>query len=200
MAPATEYAFGDDWFFLRCRGCHAISIKHEYWHSADLGPDDKPSRTTEFFPSRVSRKTPDWQNSMDFIMMCPIEVNNLLHELYICLRNGCAASATMLVRSILEQMMIEKVGDHGSFKANLAQLQTHDFVSGMQREFIETALEAGHASIHRAYVPSPMDLTTLVDILEGIIQAVYVHSNQASVLKKRIPPRSTAIAKGKPKK
>jgi hypothetical protein len=52
-------------------------------------------------------------------------------------------------------------------------------------------LEAGHASIHRAYIPKTKQLVTLVDILENIISVVYIHPQKAAALKKGIPARKT---------
>jgi hypothetical protein len=58
-----------------------------------------------------------------------------------------------------------------------------------QKEIIETTLEVGHASIHRNYNPTRQDVTQVLDIAENIIQSIYVSTEQAKALKKRIPPR-----------
>ena len=51
-------------------------------------------------------------------------------------------------------------------------------------------LEAGHASIHRAFTPKKSDIVTLVDILEGhVLEVVYVQMPKAAELKKRIPKK-----------
>ncbi len=85
--------------------------------------------------------------------------------------------------------MIAKVGDLGSFSKHLSAFETSGFVSRVQRERLETILEAGHATIHRAFKPSQKDLITLVDIAESIIATVYLHEEMVARLKKRIPPR-----------
>src|SRR5262249_14461936 len=121
---------------------------------------------------------------------CPGEIYPLLTELYVCLQNECPTAAAMVVRAILERTMISAIGDQGSFSANLKKFASDGYVAAKQLQVIEPVLEAGHASIHRAFEPSQEDLVTIVDIMEAILQTVFVHPSQAAALKQRIPQRS----------
>lgn len=86
--------------------------------------------------------------------------------------------------------MIDKIGDQGTFAANIEEFEKQGYLSKKQKELVEPVLEAGHASIHRAYIPKTAELVTLVDILENIISVVYVHPQKAANLKKGIPVRA----------
>ncbi len=120
---------------------------------------------------------------------------HLLIEIYVALRNDQRALAAMGVRALLESIMIEKIGDQGMFLENLNKFEEAGYVSRIQRERLETILEAGHAAMHRLYNPSEEDLITLVDITESIVESIYTHGAKVERLKKRIPPRAK---KGKP--
>jgi hypothetical protein len=87
--------------------------------------------------------------------------------------------------------MIDKIGDQGNFTANINKFETQGYISKKQREIIEPVLEAGHASIHRGFVPKADQLITLVDIVESIVLVVYVQTAKAAALKKKIPPKKT---------
>ncbi|KIL99372.1 hypothetical protein CCC_04143 [Paramagnetospirillum magnetotacticum MS-1] len=50
-------------------------------------------------------------------------------------------------------------------------------------------LEAGHATMHRAYDPSDQDIDTLLDTVETMVEQVYIHPIRAEEMKGRIPPR-----------
>jgi DNA-binding PadR family transcriptional regulator len=113
----------------------------------------------------------------------------LLSEIYTALQNDARRLAAMGVRSLIEHIMIAKVGDQGSFVRNLEKFETDGYVSPRQREQVEAILEAGHATTHRNFKPSRYDLITLVDIAESIVQTVYVHEDQVAALRKRVPPR-----------
>ena len=107
----------------------------------------------------------------------------------VCERDCCSIAA-MGIRALLERLMIEHVGDRGSFSANLDAFEKAGYVGQRHREIIEATLEFGHASTHRNYNPTRQDITQVLDIAENIIQSIYVSAEQATALKKRIPPRS----------
>lgn len=96
----------------------------------------------------------------------------------------------MGVRALLEQIMISRAGDQGSFKKNIAEFEKRGHVSRLQRERLETILEAGHAAIHRAYVPKVGDVITLLDITEHIVESVFLHEAKIEELKKKVPARA----------
>jgi len=125
----------------------------------------------------------------EYVFGCPDQIQSLLKETYICLQNDCRSSAAMCVRAIFEAVMIDKIGDQGTFAANIEEFEKQGYLSKKQKELVEPVLEAGHASIHRAYIPKTAQLVTLVDILENIISVVYVHPQKAADLKKGIPVR-----------
>jgi hypothetical protein len=95
----------------------------------------------------------------------------------------------MCVRAILEGVMIDKIGDQGSFTANINEFEKKGYISKRQQEIIEPVLEAGHASIHRGFVPKADQIITLVDVVESIVLVVYVQPTKAAALKKKIPAK-----------
>jgi len=122
-------------------------------------------------------------------------MGELIHELYICIQNDCRRSAAMAVRALLEQVMIDKVGDQGTFTANIREFQAKGFISAQQQNFLETVIEAGHATMHRAFKPSKEELIALVNIAESVIESAYVNEYRAEHLKKNIPPKKRAPSK-----
>jgi len=117
-------------------------------------------------------------------------IHELLSEIYVALQNDQRALAAMGIRALLEKIMVEKSGDHRAFAANLKEFEEQGYVSRLQRERLETILEAGHAAIHRLYKPSKDDLITLVDIAESVVESIYIHGAKVEKLKNGIPPRT----------
>ena len=89
--------------------------------------------------------------------------------------------------------MIDKVGDKGSFTKNIGEFQTQGFISNTQKSFLETVIEAGHATMHRTYKPSMKDIVALVNIAESVIESAYVNEHRAAELKKRIPAKNSGV-------
>ncbi len=172
-------------------------MKRSSWNSEATDEQGRPEIATTYFPPRIFRDLPSWVRNDYFAQTCPRAVGKLMSELYVALQNDCHAASSMLMRAIFEHTMIDKAGDHGSFAKNLCKFEELGFIGKKQAEVVSSILEAGHASIHRAFVPKQSDIITLVDILEGILEVIYVHVPKAAELKKRIPARKK---QGKPNK
>jgi hypothetical protein len=97
----------------------------------------------------------------------------------------------MGIRALLEQVMIEKVGDLGSFVKILDAFQTQGYVGLVQRETLENILEAGHATMHRFFMPREEDLGILLDVTEVVLQGVFIHLPASANVADRLPPRQT---------
>ena len=174
----------DEYQTLRCRGCEEIKLRH----TSVFSEHDEP--TVYYFPPSIFRKLPKWLENM-YLMGSAEEssVAGLLIEIYIAVQNNLPSLAIMGIRSLLEQIMIGKVGDKGTFFNNLNAFSSEGFISVRQKENLTTILEAGHAVTHRNYRPQEGDVLTVLDITEHIIESLYLHPPKVSVLKNRVPPR-----------
>ena len=184
-----EHGF-DSYDLLKCAGCERITFRHT--HESSYEPDEKGEivPTVSYYPPAMFRRRPKWllalrlRSSHSFIPP-------LLDEIYTALHNDCLSIAAMGVRALLERVMIDRVGDHQSFIANLSEFQKQGFIGARQREALDATLDFGHAAIHRNYAPSKHDLRHALDITEHIIEGVYASDARAAALKKNTPPRKT---------
>src|SRR6266481_3760656 len=163
----------DDWCephydLLQCAGCKDISLRLTLKHIDD-------TRSVHYFPSPASRKVPEWLYEANIAG----PLGNLLHEIYQAARGGQLRLAIMGIRALIEQVMIHKVGDNGTFAKNLDAFQQAGYVSLVQRDALNDILDAGHATIHRAYEPKTKDIQIALDITEGIMAAIFVHADAA---------------------
>ena len=188
-------AGGTTYEMLKCGGCDKVVLKETEWCSENMDARGQIEPTTRYYPPATFRAKPTWLS--DFWIELPFDehlLHDLLAEIYVALQNDQRALAAMGIRALLEQIMISKVGDKGSFVQNLSEFESRGFVSRIQKERLETILEAGHAAIHRGYKPSKEDLITLVDIAEGVVQTIYLHGSKVDDLKKKIPARKKSDA------
>lgn len=176
---------------LKCSGCGAIKLRHSEWFSEYTDEHGNCVPRIRYYPSAIFRSHPKW--FWNFALEVSLNDGNphdLLAEVYVALQNDQRALAAMGIRALLENVMIEKVGDQGTFYANLKKFETEGFVSRIQRKRLETIFEAGHAAMHRLYKPSKEDLITLVDIAESIVESIYIHGSKVERLMESIPPRA----------
>lgn len=145
------------------------------------------------YPAALARRRPPWLHELFFAdSLGEQSKHHLLQELY----TGIGAQnwwLTMLgVRSLLESVMVEKVGDNGSFVKNLGKFLEGGFISKIQLEALGPLIEAGHATTHRGYQPSAADVNVVMDILENVLESIYVTTVRAKKLK--VPPRTKPAA------
>jgi hypothetical protein len=99
----------------------------------------------------------------------------------------------MGARALLDMVIVDSVGDVGRFDQKLDALQKEELVGKRQREILEAALEAGNAASHRGHCPTSQQLNQVMDIVEGILQQIYVLPELANDLRKSTPQRKKRI-------
>jgi hypothetical protein len=178
---------------IECAGCRAISLEHsQRWL------DDKKPWSVQYFPSPATREVPEWVFDLQIGALGGDEGMKwaeLFGEINAAMCGGQHRLALMGIRALLEQVMISKIGDQGSFAKNLNKFCEGGYISIVQRDVVDTVLEAGHAAMHRMFKPREEDLTLVLDIVEGVVAAIYIHPRGAEGLAARVTPRRT---KGKP--
>jgi len=180
----------DKYTLFRCCGCENVSFQHSRWSSDSVNSEGEPYATTLNYPPPSFRKRPRWLTELMFATDFDDTIEDLIREIYIALQNAAPRLAVMGIRALLELVMIDKVGDQGTFPKNLKAFKEKGFVSSKQREILAQVLEAGHATMHRAFKPSKHIVGILMDITESVIEATYLNEFRAKGLLGKVPPRS----------
>ena len=185
----------DTYEMLRCCGCDQITVSHISENSEDCNPESgEPIQTKTYYPPAISRSRPKWFHELYFGFSFENNViQDLLNEIYIALQNECPRLAVMGIRALLEHIMIDKVGDQGSFKKNLDEFEKQGFLSKTQREVVEPSLDVGHAAIHRGFKPKPSDVNNLVDIAESILESVYINGRRKEILSQSVAGKKRTV-------
>jgi len=178
----TAYEFNR---LLMCAGCKAVSLERITGHSEDWDPETGTNYFHEYFPPRTYRPRPRWLDEVTI----PDYVRSSLAEIYIAVQNDARSLAGMGIRALLESLMIKKVGDKGTFAANLDAFVGAGHVSRGQKEMFETTLELGHAAMHRGFIPNAEALVACLDATEHVVQSLFVFPSQSAALRKAIPKR-----------
>ena len=118
-----------------------------------------------------------WVDSLDSYALKVV-----LREVYISLNVGLNFLAAVGIRTALDLIINEKVGDSGTFEQKLDSLVSGGFVSSEEHDRLEVLIEVGSAAAHRGYVPTAKVLTIVLKILESLVQKLYVEIKQATEL------------------
>ncbi|WP_407531826.1 DUF4145 domain-containing protein [Vibrio parahaemolyticus] len=194
----------DEWnlYYLDCQlveccGCESVRLRTvETSDVCERTDDGAIIPEVKLYPQNVFRQRPKWINHLMFPFSVDtgfsnVQITQLIHEIYVALDGGCYRLAVMGIRALMETVMIQKVKDKGSFKKNLSNFQNQGFISATQTEALKLVLEAGHATIHRNFKPEPYQVIAALDIVENIIESIYVNDVSKNNRLGDIPKRFT---------
>ena len=180
-----EKRVGDDMrLIVMCQGCGHKGFVHYRDHYEN-------GLQIDIYPPQIIKNFPRWY---DLTLVKANEVLALFGEIYAALHSGSYRLAARGIRAAFEDIFVDKVGDHGSFQANLNAFQTEGYISAIERNSVSQVLEVGHAAIHRVHSPSLQDVLSMLDILEHLSQALYVNDQLSGSLTK-VPERKKRIPK-----
>lgn len=162
---------------LQCLGCEEMTVRETWMH------ETSDEATTSFYPPRISRRTPRWKDKL------PQDISAVVDEVYRALQVDSPRLAIMGARTILDLVMRNKLGDIGTFSEKLAALEEQGYVGKKNREFVSAAIEAGSAAIHRGLAPDDANLNLVMDIVESLLESVYVLGAGADRLRQVTPKK-----------
>ncbi|GAB1056479.1 MAG: hypothetical protein WAqPseu_34820 [Shewanella algae] len=175
----------DSYQLVECNGCETIGLLFSHYSGSVA-----EANYTLQYPPKIIKKEPKWLYDLMVrdMLMNPYK-SDFIREIYIAIRNNTPRLAVIGIRALLEQIMIENVGDNKTFKNNLDKFEEEGFISKVQRMAVEPLVEAGHASTHRGFKAKIEEIIYLLDVIENLVESIYI--NKEIISKIKVPPRST---------
>lgn len=171
------YWWSTDFEMLQCGGCQEVVLRRTYTFSEDT------ENEVRYFPPAMSRALPRWRHKL------PNDLRLLLEEIYRSLDSENLRLPMMGARTLVDMLILEKVGDVGDFKQKLQALEKDGFISNRNREVLYAALDVGNAAAHRGHAATQSEVQAVMDIVENMLQSVYVFPDVATKLRQSTPPR-----------
>lgn len=175
----TEIDWRTTYSMLECCGCEDVTMKRSYHFSEWEGVQ------IDYYPPQVSRQLPNWHDGL------PSEIESLLKEVYSALHSDNRRLALMGARALIDVYMNQKLGDIGGFEQKLKKLESEGLIGKQNREYLEAAIEAGHAAAHRGHRPAINEVNQVMDIVENVLHS-YLLKYYAENIKAKTPKRSKA--------
>lgn len=202
------------WYILQCRGCDHVFAQKSSVNSEDVdqGYDHhgeewtEYNETVDYWPALSKRKKPDWLGEYAVEGIDGDLLTDALRELYTALDNDLLILATIGVRTCFD-LASELLGVDPAltFAEKLDALVEANHIRQLDRERLAAAVEAGNASAHRGWKPTPADLDTMATVLEDFLHETFVrpHRRQkldeaAAKVRGVVPPRLPRKKKQQP--
>jgi Domain of unknown function (DUF4145) len=189
VEPSEDYGGGYDWVtshrIIECRGCSYLSFQRSAW--TDMDED----ASTYNYPASVARQQPSWLYDL------PGKYVPIMREIYPTIHGGHKRLAMMGARTVIDLILLDKVGDVGTFVQKLDALTKAGHVTISQSDILSAALEVGNATAHRAHTPAMREVGHVMDIIESILHSTFILPDVAAELKAKTPKR-TVLKKAAP--
>lgn len=180
----THFVESDFYQLVTCRGCDNVTLRVT---SRVAGGEPEVS----YFPPAISRKQPKWLSFPRWPLLGSPhrELRELFREVYSTLHCGNNRLALMGTRAIVDLALTDKLGDIGGFDRKLLVARGKGWIGDVQHKTLAAAVEAGNAASHRAYKPESEQLNLVLDIVEHLIELLYVLERSAGKLAQETPAR-----------
>jgi hypothetical protein len=176
-------------YALRCRGCRDFSARIEQWYF-DGAPveDNRPTLTrVEFQPLRLWAWPPEWIGELEAL---DSDLFGLLTEIYSAANDEQVRLLSMGTRTALDHLMtVVLCADYGPFEKKLSEMVTKGHLTAKQKDELETVIDAGSASSHRAFRPPRQLIQAMLATMEGLVQNHYITGPMLKTAARLIPPR-----------
>ena len=151
---------------------------------------DSWTQTTDYYPPLPLRIKPVWY------VYLPDEYQAILNEVYNALDNSAFFLASIGIRTALDQLIVEKIGDAGNFAAKLKKLFTNNIIDKTEMKILLSVIDAGNASAHRSYKPRIKLINNMIDILDAIFYKLVVEPEK----KKELDRKADELCESTPKR
>jgi hypothetical protein len=95
----------------------------------------------------------------------------------------------MGIRTLIDMVLQEAVGDKGNFQATLIAAVDGGYMTSHEKKALEAAIDAGSAAAHRGFRPNEQQLNDALGITEHLLEGRYIWGPRSSKLHSQIPPR-----------
>jgi len=188
MQVSEEVLLKDGFFELISRfyEWHYVNPQKQVsvFHLPETASGEKSS--SAFFPTDNQSAIPDWYEGLDNVKKA------LIQEIDMSIANKLTALPTMGLRTLIESIMMDFVGDSRGFAGKLKRFEVEGFITGKHAAMIDKVLDAGNAAAHRAYFPNEEDLLTCVNVVRHLMEGLYILHPKLKKVAENTPPRPKA--------
>lgn len=192
--------WSNNYQIIQCQGCDAISFRHVSWFSEaqqQVGPDEwDDGSSTRLYPKR-SDKTRPVKDYYDV----PNTLRRIYRETLECFNNDALTLCAAGLRAIIEGICADKKVSDGPVLITKSDGSTESKrkdnlegkIAGLVEKGILTQENAailhehrflGNEAVHELRQPTPNELTLAMDIVEHIVDALYVMPDKAEELQR----------------
>lgn len=115
-------------------------------------------------------------------------LGHLIDEASMCISYGLYASCAMAIRAYIDRLTLVMGFTGHTLAPRVDKLKTDGYVPPQLHDLLDKIVEAGHAAIHRSWVPTEEDVKAMMVAIEVITDMVQLTKISPSALS-NVPPK-----------
>jgi Domain of unknown function (DUF4145) len=183
--PEGDIHVGVEYLVVQCRGCRTVSFCEESWHSEDC--DSKtggPAISRNLFPPRIIGRRP-----LRDVWYLPAQICQVYNETRAAIISNLPVLAGIGIRAIIETVCKEKNASGNNLKEKINSLAVLQLIAKKEAEVLHSLRFMGNAAAHETKAHSSEELNVGFDIVEHLLNTVYLLARQQH----RLQGRSGAV-------
>ena len=192
----------DTYNILKCAGCETIYVQHVNICSEDFDYEqDEAGEWTQvarptitYWPAPICRGRPAWLDELE-----DESLRDVLREVYGALDADHRVLAAIGARTALDKaMVLNGATEAFGFFKKLTEMEEKQIISKHEKEILEVLTDAGSASAHRGWRPTPENLATIMDGTESFLNRTLIYGKAANAMRRDVPnrPKRPKVPKG----
>ncbi len=189
VCSSVESSWGNDdiqgidiYEMIRCSGCDTISFRIASNNSEDMDHDENGNPfypdTIEIFPSRLMGRT-----ALEDIYSLPDKIRLIYKETHTALCTKLKILAGVGIRALVEAVCSEKKAKGRTLERKIDNLVVKEVLTKSNAAILHKTRLLGNEAAHKTKAPSDAELDVAFDIVENLLETVYIIPKKAERLK-----------------
>ena len=189
VCSSVERRWGDDdiqgvdiYEIIRCSGCDTVSFRIGSSNSEDYALDEKGEyfhpETEEIYPSRLMGRT-----ALEDLYSLPEKVRAIYKETHDALCTKLKILAGIGIRALVEAVCSEEQAEGETLEKKIDDLVKKEVLTKRNAEVLHRTRLLGNKSAHITRASSDSELDVAFDIVENLLETVYIIPKKAEKLK-----------------
>ncbi len=171
----------DEYEIIRCLGCDQISFRISSSNSEDMDVDAEGNiihpETEEIYPSRLMGRT-----ALEDIYSLPEKVRSIYVETHAALCTKLKILAGIGIRALVEAVCSEKSAQGQNLEEKIEDLVLKEVLTKKNATVLHQTRLLGNRAAHEIKAPSDAELDVAFDIVENLLETVYIIPKKAERL------------------
>lgn len=174
-----EYTGITEYEIIRCLNCDALSFRKESSNSEDYYYDHETEEhaveyVVELYPNRTAGRF-----KIEGYWHLPLEVRATYDELILAMNGEQPILAGLAVRILIEMICKEQSATGKNLLAKIDNLKLNGVLTNAGADILHKLRSMGNDSAHEAKPSTAKQLTLALDVVENLLQSVYIHPDEA---------------------